>query len=133
MSPTTSYTYPKACPYVFDEARNWRTVFGQRMTLAPMDHCVVANVRRVGGILRTGAKVVILNTNPGWGGDRVEVYGISRGGRAVEAWVSRGHLTGFRRAHCTGLTGQAMRFTRADADRWAMRMVLRSVGFKATP
>lgn len=97
------------------------------------EYGVVANVRRVGGIFRHGARVAVVNSNNGWGGNRVTVHGKTGGGRNVDAWVRREHLVGFRRAHRAGLPTHAQLFTKHDADTWAMRMTLRSVGFKETP
>lgn len=59
---------------------------------------VVANVACVDRVLRTGAKVWVLD---GWGGggwERLKVRGLSRSGRKVTKWIPIQRLTKFRRA-----------------------------------
>lgn len=57
---------------------------------------IKANIRAPHRFMRMGALCWIVNTNPGSGGENVEVVGMSRGGRTVRTWISARDLTNFR-------------------------------------
>jgi hypothetical protein len=57
---------------------------------------VKANVKAPHKFLRMGGLCWMLLLNPGWGGEKVMVRGVSRGGRKVDTWVDSRDLTNFR-------------------------------------
>ncbi len=78
-----------------------------------------------------GALCWILRLNPGGGNDRIVVLLRSRGGRWIEIWMNRRHLTNFRGAWVPEhLRNESLRSkypiiddyilfeTKADADKW---------------
>lgn len=87
-----------------------------------MNYGVKANIKAPHRFLRMGALCWVKLLNPGNGGDRILVRGLSRGGRAVESWVDSRDLTNFRSAWISG-PDQAMPFdSRAAAETWAVAM-----------
>lgn len=61
-----------------------------------MPYGVKANIRAPHRFMRMGALCWIANLNPGSSGERLEVIGLSRGGRKVLTWILAADLTDFR-------------------------------------
>lgn len=78
---------------------------------------IVANVKGHHRVLRTGARVEVTRMWSGGGLERVEVRGLSRGGRRVNIWINAKRLRNVR----VGWSNQhlALRFDRAEAERYA--------------
>lgn len=90
-----------------------------------MPYGVKANVKAPHRFLRMGSLCWILLTNPGWGGERVMVRGISRGGRRVSTYVDARDLQNFR----PGWFPDAVQYhgaipfeSREEAAQWASTM-----------
>jgi len=67
------------------------------MDLDEAEWGIAANVARDDHhFFRRGARVWIVNRNTGNASDRVEVRGLSHGGRFVTAWIDVRHLDGCR-------------------------------------
>lgn len=61
-----------------------------------MPYGVKANVKAPHRFLRFGGLCWVSLTNPGWAGAKIDVIGMSRGGRKVNTWVDARDLTNFR-------------------------------------
>lgn len=61
-----------------------------------MTYAVKANVRAPHRFLRHGALCWVINTNPGGGSDKIEVWAMSRSGRKVVTWVDARDLGNYR-------------------------------------
>jgi hypothetical protein len=46
--------------------------------------------------MRMGAKCTIVNYNPGWAAEKVEVWGMTRGGHMARTWIDTRDLGTFR-------------------------------------
>ena len=87
-----------------------------------MPYGVKANIRAPHRFLRMGGLCWMRLLNPGWGGDKVMVYGITRSGRRAETWVDARDLTNFRAAWFMDPM-HAMPFeSRQAAEDWAAVM-----------
>lgn len=67
----------------------------------PAMYGIKCNVRAPHRFMRMGALCWLVNRNPGGGGDRVEVVGMSRAGRIVHTWIDSRDLTNFRVAYAS--------------------------------
>lgn len=59
---------------------------------------IVCSVRAPHRYMRFGAKCVVVNTNPGWAGEHLEVVGMTRGGRTTRTWIDARDLSNYRAA-----------------------------------
>jgi hypothetical protein len=80
------------------------------MTWAP-EFGVQCNVRAPHRFMRFGALCTIVNYNPGNGGDHVEVWGMTRGGRMTRTWIDARDLSNYR--------AKWIPDTGADWQKWA--------------
>lgn len=96
-----------------------------------MGYGVKANVDSSHRFLRAGSLCWIYLTNPGGGGDRVAVSGMSRSGRRVDTWVNSVSLRNFRVGFIPPGT-LAYEFEDRDAARiWAALMESRFSAIRA--
>lgn len=86
---------------------------------------VKANLAEPRSAIRTGALVWVINTNPGWGGERILVFARSRSGRWIETWISTKVLTNLRAAWVhEGLRNKCHLWVgKDDASQWAEAMM----------
>jgi len=82
------------------------------------EFAVYCNVRAPHRYMRFGALCLIANLNPGWGGEHVEVIGLSRGGRKVRTWMDARDLNNYRAKWCPETEGLVRR-DKADCEKWA--------------
>jgi len=88
---------------------------------------VQCNVRAPHRFMRFGAKCIVVDNNPGNGGEHVEVHGMSRGGRKVRTWMDARDLGNYRPiwiGHRTDFNGDCARkyASKEDAARFAAAM-----------
>ena len=62
----------------------------------PPAWAIVANVVESSSALRVGARVVVIDPGYGGGCERMQVTGLSKGGRPITAWVTADRLRDFR-------------------------------------
>lgn len=70
--------------------------FRLRRGISSVAYGIKANVNGAHRYVRSGALCWVLQTNPGAGGERLFVKGLSRGGRMVRTWIRRDKLENFR-------------------------------------
>ena len=89
------------------------------------DWAVVANITDpMRTKLRMGARVVIVDPGNGSGGERMQVRGLSIGGRRITVWVRRESLTNFR-AKFAEMSDGAIYETKERAEAAARAMQVR--------
>lgn len=90
---------------------------------------IKANLAEPRSAMRTTASCWVINTNPGWGGERVQVWARSRGGRMISTWIATKRLTNIRVAWAPPKVREVVFVlydTREEATPWVLALAAQS-------